>query len=875
MRKSIISYQLSISRTVKLTLLLVGLLLIIGTQWSTNAEATGLAQTADKRKLPDIEVFTTQKYSGWAGSGLGLDIELGEYNFLPQDDAVTLKGMPSLRINATGPVDSGGWWSALVAGPDWESYSIAPYMENGTLEFSVKGAVGNEQFSIALGDIVPGRNPQTVQSVPVPISEYITVSADWQRVSIPLSRFTFEDQSFNPNQFSSIGFAAINTSPLTFWLADIRFTTPDLEPSTPTIKINQNGYRTDGFKQAFVSGFPDELSADVGTPFTVRSISNNEAVFEGELELMAEVDLLVSGEKVLQADFSELNQTGDFYLSVDAFQIPDSSAFKIGEDVYGPLVADTMRYFYLQRAGIPIDAAHAGPFARGIGHPQDSQAQFRSGDLPPKDVSGGWYDAGDYGKYVNAGATAVSDLLWAYEFFPSQFPDNHLNIPESGNGVSDLLDEVRWELDWMLRMQDPESGGFYHMVQPTEDFTPDQAQGPRYIEDASHGQTNLRPTATTASAVAALAHASLVFEPIDSGYAQELLAAAELGYQYLENNPELVPPTDGPYADWDDSENRFWAATALYRVTGEEKYHDLIRDVYPTIRTTFESNDDNGYGVQDMGMVAWLSYAFSDNQDPEVAQFFEEQFGRWSNHMRNRWEASTWNHTLLDEDYYWGSNYVALTTPLVMYAGHVALEQNTGAAAAISQQAIDYLLGSNPLGFSYVSGYGDNSVKNLYSVMWSHDGIEEVPPGVLVGGPNAYSNPLFYSNYAGKRYIDGNSFWTLNEHTVYWNSALVFNAAMQSDQVSVVVPEPTPTPIPTDTPEPEPEANPTAEAEVEPVATEIAAAKVDETNEVEATTQPDADNQQIILAAVVGSLATLATLAVGFFIWRMFAKRES
>ncbi|MCZ7669345.1 MAG: glycoside hydrolase family 9 protein [Chloroflexi bacterium] len=114
----------------------------------------------------------------------------------------------------------------------------------------------------------------------------------------------------------------------------------------------------------------------------------------------------------------------------------------------------------------PLEEAYAGQFARGAGHPQDAEAAFRSGAKPPIDVSGGWYDAGDYGKYVNAGATAVSDLLWAYELFPQQFPDGQMNIPESGNGVPDLLDEARWELDWILKMQEPESGGFTTWCNP-------------------------------------------------------------------------------------------------------------------------------------------------------------------------------------------------------------------------------------------------------------------------------------------------------------------------------------------------------------------------------------------------------------------------
>jgi endoglucanase len=835
------------------------------------------AQTAGEHKLRDIEVFTTEQYAGWAGSGQGLEIEASGGG-LPIDDTVTTNGLSSLRVIVTGDPDSGGWWQAIIAGPGWESYSIAPYIENGSLEFSVKGLVGGEQFAVNINDIQPGREPLNVASVQVPITEFITMSEDWQRVSIPLTKFTAENGTFNSDQMFTVGLSGVNSSPLAFWIADVRFTSPDSEPSYPAIKVNQNCYRPDGYKQVIVSGFTDELSAEAGTPFKVRSVSTNEVAFEGTLELIADLDSTVSGERVLQADFTPLDQPGHYYLSVEAFQVADSTPFYIDSNVYGPLVTDSMRYFFLQRAGIPLDVAQAGPFARGAGHPQDAQAEFRSGTLPTTDVSGGWYDAGDYGKYTNAGATAVSDLLWAYEFFPDQFPDNHLNIPESGNGVSDLLDEIRWELDWMMRMQDPDSGGFYHMVQATEDLMPDQAAEPRFVEDTQGGEVNIRPTATTGSAVAALAHASIVFESVDSDYAQKLLAAAELGYTYLEDNLDQVNPISGPYADSDDLDNRFWAATTLYRATDTEKYHTTVKALYPHVQTQFESQFDNAYGVEQMGMIAWLSYAFSENQDPEVADFFETQFNGWSDHMTDRWEASTWNQTLLDEDYYWGSNYVALTTPLVMYAGNLALGQDTQATAAISQQSLDYLLGGNPLAISYVSGYGPNSIKNLYSVMWSYDGIDEVPAGVLVGGPNEYSNPLFFSNFAGKRYVDGNGFWTLNEHTIYWNSALVFHAAMQSDSASLIATEkPAPIPEPA-VAEPTATIAPTeAPVETETPATEVSAVELEPAepaqDEVPAAIVPlPPNNQTIILAAIIGAMSTLVVLGVGFFIWRMFGK---
>ncbi|MCB8985575.1 MAG: glycoside hydrolase family 9 protein [Ardenticatenaceae bacterium] len=738
------------------------------------------AQTApaDGRQLRDIPVFAAEKNGQWAGSGQGMTLEtIGEGGnaSLPVDESERFNDLPSYRVNVAG---ENGWWSFILAGHDWESYSIAPYYANGALEFNVKGGAGEEDFQVSISDIEYGRDPLSLPSTKIPLSSLLTVSEEWQHVRIPLTALLPDPGGFNLDQMYTVDFASVNGSPMTFWLNDIKFTSPDPEPGFPPIKVNQLGYLPDAPKTAWVSGFADELQAQPGDKFEVRELLGNRVAYEGELALAAEEDPVVSGERILAADFSELTAPGDYYLALDTPRADRSPAFTIGDDVYGRLLTHAQHYFYLQRSGLALEAQYAGQFARGAGHLQDASAQFRSGALAPRNVAGGWYDAGDFGKYVNAGATAVSDLLWAYELFPNQFPDNQNNIPESGNGLPDLLDEVQWELDFILKMQDPESGGFYHMVQPTEDGTIPAARGTRYIEDVADGRENVRPTSTTGSAVAALAHAARIYAPFDAEYAAILQSAAESGWAYLAANPGGVAPVPGPYSDDDDSDDRFWAAAALYRLTGGAVYGDYVKAVYQDVPTFFTTETDNAYGVGLMGMVGWLNYAYSQNPDPEVMAYFADIFTGWSARMAERWQASPWKLTLLDEDFYWGSNYVTLTTPLVMLVGARALGLDDSTAVAISQDALNYLLGANPLRFSYVSGYGEDSLRNPFSQQWSNDGVPDVPPGILAGGPNAYNNSLLFSNFAGKRYVDSQAAWSTNEHTIYWNSALVFQAAL-------------------------------------------------------------------------------------------------
>ena len=776
---------------------------------------------ADYRKLRDLPVLVEDRHGQWVGAGNGLAINyeiICNNPYLPIDG--DNNGLPAYHILVTGQSE-GGWWNALFAGVDWESYSVAPYYPSGALSFDIKGAFGGEDFQIGVQDVDYEREEQHIQSDKVLLSDYISVTTNWQSVNIPILDLVPGTGEFNLNQMHGIILASSSTSPNELWISNLRWTSNAQEAGFPSVKVNQLGYIEDGAKYAYVTGFEEELTARAGTPFEVREVGNNQVAYSGELELVSEFDAGASGERVLRADFSPLTTPGDYYMAVSAYRVDDSPPFAIGNGVYSELLVDAARYYYLQRQGIALDASHAGIFARDIGHLQDSTALFRSGGDEVVDVSQGWYDAGDYGKYVNAGAIALSDLFWAYELFPDQFVDNQFNIPEGGNGIPDLLDEARWELDFILKMQDPTSGGFYHMVQPTEYVPPQDATEARYIEDVrlvstvtededpigsivGCGETvvdgtKVQPTSTSGYAVAALAHAALVFADIDPAYSEQLLNSAEFGWQYLTQNADGVAPVDGPYRDDDDIDDRFWAASVLLRATDKQEYHDVVLQNYRTVRTDFLSQDENAYGIEKTGQIGVWHYFHYDSPDETALGYLANEFGIWRDHMIQRQNTSVWQTTLLDEDYYWGSNYVALATPLSLAIAARGLADYDETITNMTKSALNYLLGVNPLRLSYVSGVGEDSVENLFSAIWSYDGQPGVPPGILVGGPNAYSDPLIYSNFPAKRYIDNKSAWTVNEHTIYWNSALVFATALVADSATQP-PAQEPTPVPTAVP---------------------------------------------------------------------------
>lgn len=217
------------------------LLIILGLFGQVSAQSTeGLPE--NYRKLPDIHVFADESYGQWVGSGNGTEIETVDAGFnpsLPIDQSERHNDLPSYRVNVTG---ADGWWSFILAGQDWETYSIAPYYPAGALEFNVKGAVGGEDFQVSLIAVDYERDPEEAESASVILSEMITVSDDWQAVQIPLTAFLADAANFNLNQLRTVRFSGVDSSQVKFWLNDIRFTVVGDEPGFPAIKLNQLGY---------------------------------------------------------------------------------------------------------------------------------------------------------------------------------------------------------------------------------------------------------------------------------------------------------------------------------------------------------------------------------------------------------------------------------------------------------------------------------------------------------------------------------------------------------------------------------------------------------------------------------------------------------
>ncbi|WP_028610877.1 glycoside hydrolase family 9 protein [Paenibacillus harenae] len=678
-----------------------------------------------------------------------------------------------------------GWWASHFVVNGWQTFDFSSYYQNGTLEFDVVGQAGGEGFVIGFQDVVHERlvngqfykdqdnNPDETRqdALSANVNTYVPVTRTWTHVSIPLKTIIDSNSIFEKKQVQLLKLAAVSDVAATFWIANMKVVSPDKEKSAAPIKVNQEGYPLNGDKYALVSGYYNELSADVGTAFEIRRQSDGSIAHSGTLSLVKAYDSL-SGEKVFKADFSALNEAGDFYVTVNGVAAP-SVPFTIGNGVYTGLLKDVQKFFYYQRANVDLEATHAGAYARIGAHKQDYNLPLQSNPSITKDVSGGWWDAGDTGKYVTAGATAVSDLLWAYEFYPDRFTDGQLNIPESGNGIPDLLDEIRFETDFFLKMQHT-NGGFYSYV--NREPAPN-----RFIMD---GDGTLIPTAMTANTVGVLAHASVVFRSVPAlqSYADVLLASAKKGWTYLAAYPQVIAQPSGPYNDNDDKNDRFYAAAALYRATGEPQYGDYVKANYTAFGNIF-SNATFSHGINGMEMIGFYHYLSASAPDATVKSWFTTNFTNWKNNVLNTTVNAVWGNSTND-GFYWGANSNVASMPMSFAIGsRVTGQYDAQTVKKLAQSNLNYLLGVNPLQLSYITGYGENRIQKTHHEIFMRDFIIDMPSGYMVGGPNNWQ-----AKFPAKAYNHSTVDWETNEQALNYNSPLIFLAATLADQATTPAP---------------------------------------------------------------------------------------
>ena len=518
------------------------------------------------------------------------------------------------------------------------------------------------------------------------------------------------------------------------------------------IRVNQVGFRPGDVKTAVLD---DAAAAEA---FSVVNVDTGAVAFEGALS--EPIDNPGAGEVNRVADFTALDEPGRYRVEAGGLCSPE---FDVGEAVYGELFRASVKMLFLQRCGMELTEEYAGKYAHPPCH---STLATVYGTDEQIDVSGGWHDAGDYGRYVVSGAKAVADLLIARERFGAASDD--IGIPESGDGLDDLMQEVKYELDWMLKMQAAD-GGVYHKV--TGSGFPGFLMPQQEV-----GELIVCPISNTATAdfAAVMAMASRLYREDWPEDAAAYLAAAQRAWTYLEahkgdggfRNPMGI--STGEYEDDFDADEYFWAAAELAKATGEPAYRQATSE---WIQAGAGRRGMGWQAVGTYGVLAVLTDDGLDEGDPLRAEARKALTDALDDVLaligKNPYGADR------DMEYEWGSNMgVANTGALLCLAADLLGDESLRAAA---QNPLDYLLGRNATGYCFVTGFGTLCPKHPHH---RPSGARHKPmPGMLVGGPNSGLNdPTAMSVLRGKApakcYVDNLNSYSTNEICVYWNSPL-------------------------------------------------------------------------------------------------------
>jgi endoglucanase len=542
------------------------------------------------------------------------------------------------------------------------------------------------------------------------------------------------------------------------------------ETPSAKIKVDQVGYPLGARKIALVSA-PAQT-------FVVKRASDNTTVSQGKLSAGAED--ANSGDTLQAADFSSLREPGKYYLEVPG--IGRSWTFSVGKDVFSRAFYLAMRAFYGQRCGTAVDLGpefpgytHAACHLQGGFHPS-------SGREGPHDSAGGWHDAGDYGRYiVNSGIT-TGTLLWAWEFFGPKLASLKLNIPETGNGTPDLLNEVRWNLKWMLTMQDND-GGVWHkqtsehfsgFVMPEDDHLVSLVIGT--------GSAPYKSTCATADLAAVAAIAARVYEPYDKNFAAKNLRAAREAWTWTERYPNVTfrnPPgiSTGEYGDSDCGDERLWAAAELWRTTGEPLYNRYFLDHYAKYLPNLRAPDPESWRVvAPMGLWA---YALATRQGADAHALTEIRQGALTaaREIVDRTRHNPYRVSLVATDYVWGSNGLAANYGVQMLVTN-ALSPDP-AFVEIALDNLHYVLGRNTFSLSWVTQVGANPFRHPHHRPSGAGKNPEPWPGLLSGGPNgarqdAVLQALPRNLPPAKVYSDNQDSYASNEVCINWQAMLVF-----------------------------------------------------------------------------------------------------
>ena len=548
--------------------------------------------------------------------------------------------------------------------------------------------------------------------------------------------------------------------------------------AVPPIRMSQIGFLPDAPKSAVV------VSA-TASRFAIVD-ARGDTVLRGALS--APKRWALSGEEhVRRADFSRLTTPGRYRLVVPGAGTPVE--FEVGGARLRELAEATLKGFYYQRTAIPLDAKHAGRWARAAGHPDTAVLVHPSAASPGRPAGTrissplGWYDAGDYNKYiVNSGISTYTLLLLA-EQFPQYAAGLRTNIPESDNSLPDVLDEALFNVRWMLTMQDPSDGGVYHkLTNPSFDgfVEPAAATAPRYVVQKS--------TAAALDFAAVMAQASRVVRRFPRelpGLADTLRTAALAAWGWARQHPDSLYDQNrlnaahdpdivtGAYGDRRLADELRWAAAELFLTTRQDSFlvaaPPLAADsvVVPSWAS--------------VGALALVSLAEHRREQPVTAnaRAIVDRLIGLARSLRTVADTTAYGIAMgARSDFVWGSSAVAANQGLVLVQAYRLTGDTSYLRAAVAN--LDYLLGRNPTGYSFVTGIGTRTPMFPHHRPSGADTVAAPVPGLLVGGPNPSQQDRcagYPSSLPAISFVDAQCSYASNEIAINWNAPIAYLSA--------------------------------------------------------------------------------------------------
>ncbi|MCQ2973989.1 MAG: glycoside hydrolase family 9 protein [Bacteroidales bacterium] len=534
------------------------------------------------------------------------------------------------------------------------------------------------------------------------------------------------------------------------------------------IKIDQVGYKSISKKIAII---PDSTSNE----FNLVNVVTGETVFSGKTTEPKEWKY--SGTKVKEADFSDFNTEGIYKITCNG--ATESYPFAIGNNVYNELAIAAMKSYYFARAGVEITEQFGGKYARPAGH-EDTKIKIHKTATGPKRKEGdiissprGWYDAGDYNKYVVNSSISVWELLNACELYPNYIQNFKLNIPESNNNLPDILDEILFNLRWMLTMQDPDDGGAYHkltslnfcgMVMPENDSLE------RYVIQKS--------TSATLDLAATCAKASRIIKNYENqlpGLVDSLNKTAKNAWNWAVKNPNVLYDKNpegvstGAYNDTKISDEWTWAAVEMFLTFNDIKYLNQINE------------NDYIIAVPSWDSTSCLALCSILNQKDLVIQqnsdlvnFAKNKIVDLATQLYTEYENSAYKTPL--NVFPWGSNSECANRGIILLSAYKVTNDVKYLEAA--QACLHYILGRNPLDNCFVTGFGTKSSKDIHDRRSVADKNPLPVPGYLAGGPfwaagADCGEDCYKDQHPAMKYYDFFESYSTNEIAINWNAALV------------------------------------------------------------------------------------------------------